>query len=86
MPATRKVCPITREQFLAKAKAMLPASVAGVPLPVGAREFGTGSLGWYGNNKMTLEVDGQPVTVQVGITVTIVGSKDLAHTTSMAAA
>ena len=41
------------------------------------KEFSTGSLGWNINDKLQLEVDGKPVTVQVGLNLTIIGSKDL---------
>jgi hypothetical protein len=40
------------------------------------KEFKTGSLGWYGNGKVTIDIDGTPVKVQVGVTLTIVGSKN----------
>jgi hypothetical protein len=41
------------------------------------KEFSTGSLGWYLNGKATLEIDGKPVQVQIGLNLTLVGSKDL---------
>ena len=41
------------------------------------KEFSTGSLGWNINDKLQIEVDGKPVTVQVGLNLTIIGSKDL---------
>lgn len=37
----------------------------------GAREFGTGSYGWYANDKITLP-DGR--RIQVGVTATVVNS------------
>jgi hypothetical protein len=75
--AKKTTCPITRPQFRAGAK--------GVKVIIGdkdigladAKEFSTGSLGWYYNGKVTLEVDGVPVSVQVGLNLTIVGSKEL---------
>ena len=42
-----------------------------------AREFSTGSLGWNISNKMTIQIGDKAVTVQVGLNLTIVGSKDL---------
>ncbi len=42
------------------------------------REFTTGSLGWNISSKMTMMIDDKPVTVQVGLNLTVVGSKDLA--------
>jgi hypothetical protein len=41
------------------------------------KEFSTGSLGWYLNGKTTVEVGGTPVSVQIGLNLTIVGSKEL---------
>jgi hypothetical protein len=41
------------------------------------QEFSTGSLGWNVNEQMQVEVAGQTVTVQVGLNLTIIGSKDL---------
>jgi hypothetical protein len=41
------------------------------------KEFSTGSLGWYLNGKTTIEVGGTPVSVQIGMNLTIVGSKEL---------
>ena len=69
-------CPITRSQFRAKAK---PVTVAinNVPLLAPVKEFSTGSLGWYLNGKTTIEIDGTPVAVQIGLNLTIVGSKEL---------
>jgi len=46
-------------------------------MEVEPKEVSTGSLGWYLNTKITLEVDGVRVAVQVGLNLTIVGSKEL---------
>jgi hypothetical protein len=75
--AKKTVCPISRAEFRNNAK---PTSVtiAGVPLVADVKEFSTGSLGWYLNGKMTIEIAGQPVAVQIGMNMTIVGSKELA--------
>ena len=40
------------------------------------REFSTGSFGWYYNGKTTITVDGKPVSVQIGMNLTVVGSKE----------
>src|SRR6478609_4280155 len=67
---------LTREQFRTNAK---PVSVVinGKELTAPKKEFSTGSLGWYLNEKMTIDVGGEPVTVQIGLNLTIVGSKEL---------
>jgi hypothetical protein len=73
--AKKTTCPITRAQFT-KAK---PAKVTigSQEFEVDPKEFATGSLGWYLNAKTTLEVDGVRVPVQIGLNLTIVGSKEL---------
>ncbi len=72
----KTICPISREDFLAKAQ---PVKVVlnDFPMTADAREFSTGSFGWYANGKATITVDGKPVTVQVGLNLTVVGSKEL---------
>jgi len=74
--AKKTSCPITRADFHAHAK---PVSVVvnNVPLIAEVKEFSTGSLGWYLNGKTSIEINGKPVSVQIGMNLTIVGSKDL---------
>jgi hypothetical protein len=74
--AKKTTCPITRSEFHAKAKPVT-VSVNGVPLQAEVKEFSTGSLGWYLNGKMSVDVGGTPVSVQIGMNLTIVGSKEL---------
>jgi hypothetical protein len=74
--AKKTSCPISRADFRTKAKPVA-ITVAGVPLIAEVKEFSTGSLGWYLNGKTTIDVDGTPVSVQIGLNLTIVGSKDL---------
>lgn len=69
-------CPVTRAEFLAKAKPVM-VTINGVPMQAERKEFSTGSLGWYLNGKVSLEVGGTPVSVQVGMNLTVVGSKEL---------
>jgi hypothetical protein len=72
----KTTCPITREQFRGQAKPVT-ITVGGVPMVVPTKEFSTGSLGWYLNGKTVLEIDGTPVQVQLGLSLTIIGSKEL---------
>jgi hypothetical protein len=74
--ATQPECPINRDTFPQKATS-LPIVINGVPLIAEVKEFSTGSLGWYCGGKLTITVDGKPVKVQVGLNLTIVGSKEL---------
>jgi hypothetical protein len=72
----KTTCPISRSQFLSKAKPVT-VTINGVPLLAEVKEFSTGSLGWYLNGKTAIEVDGVPVSVQIGMNMTVVGSKEL---------
>ena len=74
--AKKTHCPITRDQFRAGAKP-LAVTISGVPLAAEVKEFSTGSLGWYLNGKVSVKVGETPVTVQIGMNMTIVGSKEL---------
>lgn len=69
-------CPVTREEFRAGAKP-IKVTIGEVPLMAEVKEFSTGSLGWYLNGKTTIEINGKPVSVQIGMNLTIVGSKEL---------
>jgi hypothetical protein len=40
------------------------------------KEFATGSFGWYLNGKTVASIDGKAVSVQIGMNLTVVGSKD----------
>jgi hypothetical protein len=73
----KTTCPLTRPEFLAKAKPVQVAINEGPPLVAEVREFSTGSLGWYLNGKTTIDVGGTRVTVQIGMNLTVVGSKEL---------
>ncbi len=70
-----KPCPISKSQFLEKAEAVKVA-LNGNEMTADKREFSTGSFGWYINGKTTITVDGKPLSVQVGINLTVVGSKE----------
>ena len=55
----------------------ITVQIGGVPLIAEVKEFSTGSLGWNINAKGTIDVDGTPVSVQIGLNLTIIGSKEL---------
>lgn len=77
MAATKKSsCPVTRKQFAENAGSVT-VTIDGETFEVDPKEFSTGSLGWNLNAKITLEIDGVRVPVQVGMNLTLVGSKDL---------
>jgi hypothetical protein len=74
--AKKSTCPISRAQFRAHAKP-ITVTIGTVPQVAEVKEFSTGSLGWYLNGKTTIEINGVPVAVQIGMNLTIVGSKEL---------
>ena len=69
-------CPVTRAEFRAHAKP-ITVNINNVPLLADVKEFSTGSLGWFINGKTTIEVNGKLVSVQIGLNMTIIGSKEL---------
>lgn len=74
--AAKTTCPITRQQFRVDAKPV-EVVVNGIPLIAEVKEFSTGSLGWYLNGKTSIKVGDSSVSVQIGMNLTIVGSKEL---------
>lgn len=68
-------CPLSQAQFLAKAEP-LKISIQGQEMLAEVKAFSTGSFGWYLNGKTLVMVDGKPVNVQIGMNLTIVGSKE----------
>jgi hypothetical protein len=82
--AKKTSCPISRADFRAKAKAVT-VNIGDQRLVAEVKEFSTGSLGWYLNGKTTIDIDGTPVSVQIGLNLTIVGSKELPRDESPAA-
>lgn len=74
--AKKTTCPVTRAEFREKAKPVT-VMINGIPLQAEVKEFSTGSLGWYLNGKTMIDVGGTGVSVQIGMNLTIVGSKEL---------
>lgn len=74
--AKKTTCPVSRSEFRASAKPVT-VTIGNVPLIAEVKEFSTGSLGWYLNGKTTIEIGGKAVSVQIGMNLTIVGSKEL---------
>ena len=72
----KRVCPVGRAEFAAKAR---PVTVVinGVTMAANPKDFSTGSLGWYAQGKVTIDVGGVPVDAQIGLNLTAVGSKEL---------
>jgi hypothetical protein len=68
-------CPVTKTQFLAKAEPM-KVTINGQEMLAEVKEFATGSFGWYMNGKTVVQIDGKAASVQIGMNLIIVGSKD----------
>ncbi len=68
---------ISRKHFRQFAKAMAVSLGDHHSMVAAPKEFSTGSLGWFVGDKIVVNVGGQPVTVQVGINLTVVGSKSI---------
>jgi hypothetical protein len=67
-------CSVSKEDFKEHAKPVA-VTVGGSTLAAMPKEFSTGSFGWYVSGKVVITVGGVPVPVQVGMNLTVVGSK-----------
>ncbi len=74
-PMAKSACPISRTLFSEKAEP-LKVVINGQEMVADVKEFSTGSFGWNINAKIVVQVDGKPLSVQVGMNMTIVGSKE----------
>jgi hypothetical protein len=54
----------------------LKVTINGQEMLAEVKQFSTGSFGWYMNGKTMVTVDGKPISVQIGMNLTVVGSKD----------
>jgi hypothetical protein len=72
----KSTCSVTRPEFLNDAKPV-EITINGIPMTADVKEFSTGSLGWYLNGKTNVKVGEKWVSVQIGMNLTIVGSKEL---------
>ncbi len=68
-------CPVSLSQFLEKAEP-LKVVINGQEMLAEVKSFSTGSFGWYINGKTVVNIDGKPVSVQIGMNLTVVGSKE----------
>ena len=67
--------PVTAAQFAEKAEA-LKITINGSDMLAEVKAFSTGSFGWYLNGKTVIMIDGKAVSVQIGMNMTVVGSKE----------
>lgn len=71
----KSTCPISRSQFVEKAETVRLV-INGQEMLAEVKEFSTGSFGWNLNAKTVITVDGKPLSVQIGMNMTVVGSKE----------
>ena len=71
-------CPVTLAQFNEKAEP-LKINVNGSDMIAEAKNFATGSFGWYMNAKTVVMIEGKAYSVQIGMNMIVVGSKDAAR-------
>jgi hypothetical protein len=83
--AKKTTCPVTRKQFREHAKP-LPVKIGDSAFEAQVKQFKPGSFGWYLGGKLTVNIDGHEVTVQIGLNMAVVGSKDLPQDEPAAAA
>ncbi len=69
-------CPVTRAEFINEAKSV-EITVNGGPWTAEVKQFSTSSLGWDLNGKTNVKVGDKSVSAQIGMNLTIVGSKEL---------
>lgn len=70
-----KKCPVTRAQFTESAKP-LTVKIGDETKVAPPKQFSTGSLGWYVNEKVTVMVGDVAVKVQANLSLVVVGSKE----------
>lgn len=71
-------CPVSLPQFMEKAEP-LKITINGQEMLAEVKQFSTGSFGWYMNAKTVVSVDGKALSVQIGMNMTVVGSKEAAR-------
>ncbi len=57
----------------------LKVTINGQDMLAEVKQFSTGSFGWYMNGKTVVTVDGKAISVQIGMNLTVVGSKEAAR-------
>lgn len=72
---SKSPCPVSLSTFVEKAEP-LKVVINGQEMLAEVKSFSTGSFGWYINGKTIVTVDGKPLSVQIGMNLTVVGSKE----------
>jgi hypothetical protein len=68
-------CPVGPSEFMELAEPVI-ITINGVEATAEPKQFSTGSFGWYLNSKVNVKVGDKSVPVQIGMNLTVVGSKE----------
>jgi hypothetical protein len=71
----KSTCPISRTTFVEKSEP-IRVVINGQEMLAEVKEFSTGSFGWNLNGKTVITIEGKPLSVQIGMNMTVVGSKE----------
>jgi hypothetical protein len=71
----KTTCPVSLAQFVEKAEP-LKVTINGQEMLADVKQFSTGSFGWYMSGKTVVSVAGKNVSVQIGMNLIVVGSKE----------
>lgn len=71
-----RICTVSKREFRENAQTAF-VDLLGGKVAIGPKMFATGSFGWHGGGKLPVRLEnGQIVECQVGLNVTVIGSKD----------
>jgi hypothetical protein len=70
----KTICPVSPDQFSESAQP-ITVDIGGNKMVAMPKHFSTGSLGFYATGKTVIEIGGVPCQAQVGVNITLVGSK-----------
>lgn len=76
MSTTTAPMTLTREHFQQTAQPV-QATIAGAPILAGVKEFSTGTLGYFGNGKIVLNIGGIMTPCTIDLKIYVNKSKDL---------
>jgi hypothetical protein len=76
VPKHNLVCPVSREQFRARAKPV-KVVIDGKEHAAEIKAFSTRSFAWFINGRISVEIDWGCVPFRVGLSLTIITSKEV---------
>lgn len=75
MPKKERIQQMTRQEFAEQAKPGA-CQLNGLPFSIAPKLFSTGSVGWHGAMKVNMQVGEKLMECQLGLTLTVIGSKE----------